>query len=74
MRGFARGLDPDGKRRGRQDMLRAISIPWRELAAIEFKGVDSVAIGDMYYQLVFQRHDEGRIDEGLAMAHPTFAR
>jgi hypothetical protein len=42
-------------------MLRAISIPWRELAAIEFKGVDSVAISDMYYQLVFQRHDGSRV-------------
>jgi len=44
-----------------RNALWAISIPWRELAAIEFKGVDSVAISDMYCQLVFQRHDGSRV-------------
>jgi hypothetical protein len=61
VRGFGRGLDADGNGVVVRNMLRAISIPWRELAAIEFKGVDSVAISDMYYQLVFQRHDGSRV-------------
>jgi DivIVA domain-containing protein len=61
VRGFGRGLDADGNGVVVRNMLRAISIPWRELAAIEFKGVDSVAISDMYYHLVFQRHDGSRV-------------
>jgi hypothetical protein len=42
-------------------MFRATSIPWRELAAIEFKGVDSEAMSNMYYQLVFVRRDGSRV-------------
>jgi hypothetical protein len=61
VRGFGRGLDADGNGLVVRNMLRATSIPWRELAAIEFKGVDSEAISDMYYQLVFQRHDGSRV-------------
>jgi hypothetical protein len=59
--GFGRGLDADGNCVVVRNALWAISIPWRELAAIEFKGVDSVAISDMYCQLVFQRHDGSRV-------------
>jgi hypothetical protein len=51
--GFGRGLDADGNCVVVRNALRASSIPWGELAAIEFKGVDSVAISDMYCQLVF---------------------
>jgi hypothetical protein len=61
VRGFGRGLDADGNGVVVRNMLRATSIAWRELAAIEFKGVDSEAIRDMYYQLVFQREDGSRV-------------
>src|SRR5215207_4657117 len=44
VRGFGRGLDADGNGVVVRNMLRAISIPWRELAAIEFKGVHSEAM------------------------------
>jgi Bacterial PH domain len=57
VRSFGRGLDADGDGVVVRNTFRAISIPWRELAAIEFKGVDSEAMSNMYYQLVFQRHD-----------------
>jgi hypothetical protein len=38
-------------------------IPWRDLAAIEFNGVDSKVwdISNMYYALVFERHDGSRV-------------
>ena len=61
VRGFGRGLDADGNGVVVRNMLRARPIPWRDLAAIEFKGVDSEAITNMYYQLVFQRHDGSRV-------------
>jgi hypothetical protein len=61
VRSFGRGLDADGNGVVVRNMLRATSIPWRELAAIEFKGVDSEAISDMYYQLVFERRDGSRV-------------
>jgi hypothetical protein len=61
VRSFGRGLDADGNGVVVRNMLRATPIPWHELAAIEFKGVDSEAISDMYYQLVFQRQDGSRV-------------
>jgi hypothetical protein len=61
VRGFGRGLDADGNGVVVRNVLRATSIPWRELAAIEFKGVHSEAMEDMYYQLVFQRPDGSRV-------------
>jgi hypothetical protein len=61
VRSFGRGLDADGNGVVVRNMLRARPIPWRELAAIEFKGVDSEAISNMYYILVFQRHDGTRV-------------
>jgi len=61
VRSFGRGLDADGNGVVVRNMFRATSIPWHELAAIEFKGVDSEAISDMYYQLIFQRHDGSRV-------------
>ena len=57
VRSFGRGIDADGDGVVVRNMFRAISIPWRELAAIEFKGVDSEAMSNMYYNLVFQRRD-----------------
>ena len=44
VRSFGRGLDADGNGVVVRNMLRTRPIPWRELAAIEFKGVDSEAI------------------------------
>jgi hypothetical protein len=35
VRGFGRGLDADGNGVVVRNVLRATSIPWRELAAIE---------------------------------------
>jgi len=61
VRSFGRGIDADGNGVVVRNMFRATSIPWRELAAIEFKGVDSEAISDMYYQLVFERRDGSRV-------------
>jgi Septum formation len=61
MRGFGRGIDADGNGVVVRNMLRAGPIPWSDLAVIEFKGVDSEAITNMYYQLVFQRHDGSRV-------------
>jgi hypothetical protein len=61
VRSFGRGLDADGNGVVVRNILRARPIPWRELAAIEFKGVDSEAMQNMYYQLVFQRHDGTRV-------------
>jgi hypothetical protein len=61
VRGFGRGLDVDRNGVVVRNMIRATSIPWRELAAIEFKGVHSEAMSDMYYQLVFQRQDGSRV-------------
>ena len=61
VRHFGQGLDADGNGVVVRKMLRATPIPWRDLAAIEFKGVDSEAMSDMYYTLVFQRHDGSRV-------------
>ncbi|HKN42551.1 MAG TPA: septum formation family protein [Propionibacteriaceae bacterium] len=61
VRGFGQGLDVDGNGVVVRTMIRARPIPWRELAAIEFKGVDSEAMSNMYYTLVFQRHDGSRV-------------
>jgi Septum formation len=61
VRSFGRGLDTDSNGVVVRNMLRARPIPWRELAAIEFKGVSSEALEDMYYNLVFQRHDGSRV-------------
>ena len=61
VRGFGRGLDADGNGVVVRNTLRARPIPWSDLAAIDFKGVDSEAITNMYYQLVFQRHDGSRV-------------
>jgi Bacterial PH domain len=61
VRSFGRCLDADGNGVVVRNMLRSTSIPWRELAAIEFKGVDSEAISNMYYQLVFERRDGSRV-------------
>jgi hypothetical protein len=61
VRGFGRGLDADGNGVVVRNTLRARPIPWSDLTAIEFKGVDSEAITNMYYQLVFQRHDGSRV-------------
>jgi Bacterial PH domain len=61
VRSFGRGLDADGNGVVVRNMLRARPIPWGDLAAIEFKGVDSEVMQDMYYQLVFQRHDGSRV-------------
>jgi putative regulator of septum formation/PH (Pleckstrin Homology) domain-containing protein len=57
VRSFGRGLDVDGDGVVVRNLFRATSIPWHELAAIEFKGVHSEAMSNMYYQLVFQRQD-----------------
>jgi hypothetical protein len=61
VRGFGRGIDADSNGVVVRNMLRARPIRWSDLAAIEFKGVDSEAITNMYYQLVFQRHDGSRV-------------
>jgi hypothetical protein len=61
VRGFGRGLDADGNGVVVRNTLRARPIPWSDLGAIEFKGVDSEAITNMYYQLIFQRHDGSRV-------------
>jgi Septum formation len=61
VRGFWQGLDVDGNGVVVRTMFRARPIPWRELAAIEFKGVDSEAMSNMYYTLVFQRQDGSRV-------------
>jgi hypothetical protein len=61
VRGFGQGLDVDGNGVVVRTMFRARPIPWRELAAIEFKGVDSEAMSNMYYNLVFQRQDGSRV-------------
>jgi Bacterial PH domain len=54
VRSFGRGLDADGNGVVVRNMLRARSIPWSELAAVEFKG--DWDISGWYYKLVFQRH------------------
>ena len=59
--GLRAGLDADGNGVVVRNMLRAISIPWRELATIEIKWMDSVTNSDMYYQPVFHRHDGSRV-------------
>jgi hypothetical protein len=61
VRSFGNGIDADGNGVVVRNTLRARAIPWSDLAAIEFKGVDSEAITNMYYQLVFQRHDGSRV-------------
>jgi hypothetical protein len=61
VRSFGCGLDADGNGVVVRKMLRATLISWRDLAAIEFKGVDSEAISNMYYTLVFQRRDGSRV-------------
>jgi hypothetical protein len=61
VRSFGQGLDADGNGVVVRKMLRATPIPWRDLAAIEFKGVDSEAMSNMYYNLVFQRHDGSQV-------------
>ena len=68
VRTVGRGLDADGNGVVVRNTLRARSIPWRDLAAIEFKGDSEVwDISDSeywdirYYKLVFQRHDGSRI-------------
>jgi Septum formation len=61
VRGFGRGLDADGNGVVVRNMLRARPILWRDLAAIEFKGVSSEALENMYYNLVFQRHDGSHV-------------
>ena len=72
MRFFGRGLDADGDGVVVRNMFRAFSIPWRDLAAIEFQGLggsigeswkDSEVwdISGWYYKLVFQRHDGSRV-------------
>jgi hypothetical protein len=61
VRGFGCGLDADGNGVVVRKMLRATPIPWRELAAIEFKGVDSEALSNRHYTLVFQRQDGSRV-------------
>ena len=61
VRGFGRGLDADSNGVVVRNMLRARPIPWRDLAAIEFKGVSSEALEDMYYILVFERYDGSRV-------------
>ena len=58
---FGRGVDADGDGVIVRKMFRATSIPWPDLAAIEFKGVHSEAMSNMYYQLVFQRQDGSRV-------------
>jgi hypothetical protein len=61
VRSWGCGLDVDGNGVVVRNMFRAKPIPWRELAAIEFKGVDSEAISNMHYKLVFQRRDGSRV-------------
>ena len=61
VRSFGRGIDADGNGVVVRNLLRPRPIPWSDLAAIEFKGVDSEAISDMYYNLVFQRQDGSRV-------------
>lgn len=61
VRSFGNGLDIDGKGVIVRNTLHARPIPWRELAAIEFKGVSSAAITNMYYKMVFRRHDGTRV-------------
>ena len=62
VRSFGRGLDADGDGVVVRNMFRARSIPWSELAAIEFKGVDSEADEQHVLQtLVFERRDGSRV-------------
>ena len=65
VRSLGRGVDADGDGVVVRNMFRAISIPWRELAAIEFEGVESDALSDMDYyevnELVFVRRDGYRV-------------
>ena len=61
VRGFGRGLDADSDGVVVRNTLRARAISWSDLAAIEFKGVDSEAITNMYYRLVFHRQDGSRV-------------
>ena len=61
VRSFGRGLDADGDGVVVRKILRVTSIPWRDLAAIDFKGVDSEALSNMYYTLVFLRQDGSRV-------------
>ena len=61
VRSFGCGLDADGNGVVVRKMLRAPLISWRDLAAIKFKGVDSEAMSNMYYTLVFQRQDGSRV-------------
>jgi Septum formation len=61
VRSFGRGLDADGDGVVVRKMLWATSIPWHDLAAIDFKGVDSEALSNMYYTLVFLRQDGSRV-------------
>jgi hypothetical protein len=61
VRSFGRGIDADSDGVVVRNTILARPIRWRELAAIEFKGVSSEAITNMYYQLVFQRHDGSRV-------------
>jgi hypothetical protein len=60
--GGGRGCGADGNGVVVRNTLRATPIPWRDLAAIEFKGDSEVwDISGWYYKLVFQRHDGSRV-------------
>jgi hypothetical protein len=61
VRSFGCGLDADGNGVVVRKMLRATLISWCDLAAIEFKGVDSEVITGIYYTRVFQRQDGSRV-------------
>ena len=61
VRSLGRGLDADGDGVVVRGYVRATPIAWRDLAAIEFEGVGSEAVEDMYFKLVFQRHDGSRV-------------
>jgi Bacterial PH domain len=71
VRSFGRGLDADGNGVVVRNMFRARSIPWRDLAAIEFKGDSEVSevwedsevwdISGWFCKLVFQRRDGSRV-------------
>ena len=72
VRSFGRGLDADADGVVVRNMFRAFSIPWRDLAAIEFQGLGGGTgepwkdpevwdISGWYYKLVFQRQDGSRV-------------
>ena len=61
VRSFGLGVDADSNRVVVRNTLRSRPILWHDLAAIEFEGVDSEAITNMYYKLVFKRHDGSQV-------------